>query len=269
LKIALICPRYFNPEEIWGESLEFMQLQSVLQRMNFTAHLYDITNWQGAITKPYDIVINNCNTYGGIHHAMSICPAVKIFWVVSSPINMQWILTEDYGYDFYLSISESHVNEIRQSGKVAYFVECATDTWTFHPDFMGNYDCNYLYVGNYDDRKISLLMKYFRDKDNIHVYGNGWDAFYHPSITWKGKYIPYEETRRVYTQAMNVFAIHNQDMIERGMIQGRVYDILACGQPKKNIITNQDISRVDIERLDYKYRVNEILDIIDKKEWKR
>jgi len=268
LKVALICPKYINKNECWGESIELLQFQSSLKRMGYKAYLYDLFNCNNIKFKYYDILITNCNNENLDRFVKEIVKENvlhKIFWIVSSPINMKrfWDENYQYHYDAYLTIEPN--SDLPNS----YHVECATDTETFRPDFSGDYGCKYLYVGNYDKRKYEIVSEHFRGKNGIHVYGNGWNDFVRDNIRIMGRYIPYEDTRKVYTQAGQIFALHNEDMVKRKMIQGRVYDILACGHSKEDIITNQDISRVNTEELDYKYRVEQILDIIDKREWRR
>ncbi|MHA1795574.1 MAG: hypothetical protein ACTSUK_05645 [Promethearchaeota archaeon] len=272
MKIALVSPRYFSPKEVWGEELEVLQLKAVLQRMGHEVFHYDVSNCSALAFKFHDLIINLCNTSENLHLFLRslLCTYTyhTIFWCVSSPINMQWMEDPNcrWKYSVYLSIGKQHAKDIQdKTGIPTLYLECGTDTKHFKYKKDLREWCPQLYIGNYDSRKKDIILKYFKGVGGW-IYGNHWEQLENEfkEFNWMGKHISYKKAPLAYSNAEKVFCLHNQDMIDRGMVQGRVYDVLACGKKKSDIITNADISRVDTSKLDYEFRMKELFNFLQK-----
>ena len=232
-----------NPEEFIvgsavtcaGMESAFLHLGAERTRIFYPFH-YDGLAETGPRACPWDLIVIEGWTEtvpSFIHETRRLNPDAVVFFFCLDPAFPGLETLKRLDVDGYLSNSDAAVQEL---GKVAPAVPLflAVDTETFRPDFSEKYAwlaTRPVFVGSIlgmtTKRDLRQMLREAVPYGLV-VYGKGWEVESEFAHLWRGV-LPLEDLQKVYSSAMAVIGTTMDAQRDMGMINNRVFEVLASG----------------------------------------
>ena len=87
--------------------------------------------------------------------------------------------------------------------------------------------CQLLFLGNSRRVRRQIVADLLPTELDLHVWGSDWEGII-PERYIKGRYFPYENARKLYSNSCIVLKDHWEDMKKHGFINNRIFDALSC-----------------------------------------
>ncbi len=154
--------------------------------------------------------------------------AVILFW------NLSFLGIENLSrlsVDGFLTNSDKMLSLLSPYAPVKKVLLAADTDELFPTNKTDKYNYDVVYLGMFHPHKseeiISRMLIEACDF-NLAIYGNGWDSHPYLKKYWKGK-LPDGEINSLYSSAKIVIGTTEDRQREAGMINNRVFEVLACG----------------------------------------
>ncbi|GAA2141742.1 hypothetical protein GCM10009825_30590 [Arthrobacter humicola] len=168
----------------------------------------------------------------GLDKVNPIPGAVNVLWVISHPEDVT--VDELRAFDLVYASSISWAAEMSLlSGREVKTLLQATDVARFQlPQALSeNRWRPTTFVGaNTPNRERKVVADALRSGIDLRIIGHGWDNVLEPRML-EAVNIRNEDLGSFYRSSMRVLADHWPDMAEKGFIQNRIFDAVACGTP--------------------------------------
>ena len=159
--------------------------------------------------------------------------AIHIMWNISHPDDVS--LEEYNEFDLVGVASSTHAHKIRRNhfGRVFPLLQCTDTTRFFLPidwQEQGRFRNGVVFVGNTRGQRRPAVLELAGVNPALRVWGRGWDKAGVSNLV-VAETIDNADIAEVYQNARIGLNDHWPDMVERGFINNRIFDALACGLP--------------------------------------
>ena len=158
---------------------------------------------------------------------------VYIMWNLSHP---DTVTEEEYNaYDLVCIGGERYGNELKKRLKVPVeILPICADTEIFAPDTdpYGEKEYDWIFVGNSRYTKRKSVVYSLQNNVPLKIWGRGWEKVLPESVPYVvAENIPNDDLPDLYHNAKVTIDDHYEDMLEKGFINTRIVEALACGLP--------------------------------------
>jgi GT2 family glycosyltransferase/2-polyprenyl-3-methyl-5-hydroxy-6-metoxy-1,4-benzoquinol methylase len=210
----------------WGDIYFAEGLAKSFSRLGHRCFIHYLDEW-GRDDLDVDVVIH----LKGLSEYRPKPYNLNLLWMLSHPdLHTAEELSR---YDAVLVASTLHADHLKQKLSVPVIpLLQATDPEHFRPYPEESKEFDLVFVGNNTGvgrlgmRQIiaDLLPTPYR----LGVWGQGWEGQL-PEGSWQGPFVPWEDLPRVYARAKIVLNDHHPDMKDKGFVNNRTFDVIACG----------------------------------------
>ncbi|MCB1500207.1 MAG: glycosyltransferase [Bauldia sp.] len=219
-----ICTSVTHDENVWGDTHFAYGLRAALEKHGYLVRVDKHETWYEANAETTDIVIH----LFGLHKYRPDERHLNILWIISHAdlIDADFL----YGFDYVFAASDAIAERARALApevKVETLPQC-TDTTVFFPDPATARDLEVVFVGN--SRRIYREAVKFAVEEgfDVSVWGTRWEPFIDRKFI-KGQSLNGQEVADVYRRAKVVLNDHWADQKSDGLVNNRIFDVLASG----------------------------------------
>ena len=218
-----ICTSVTHDENVWGDTHFAYGLMSALEKHGYLVRVDKHENWYEANRETTDIVIH----LFGLHKYKPDERHLNVLWIISHAdlIDADFL----YGFDYIFAASETIAERVRALApeiRVETLLQC-TDTSVFFPDAAVERDLDVAFVGN-SRRVYREAVQYAVEEGfEVAVWGTRWEPFI-AARHIRGQSLTGPEVADVYRRARVVLNDHWADQKADGLVNNRVFDVLAC-----------------------------------------
>lgn len=225
------CPSPEGSSKVrWGDYHFCVALKKYLDRLGIYTVLDCREDWGCEIDADVVLVLRGKNFY---HPDRRNKKTLYIMWNISHP---DMLTKEEYQlYDVICVASRKYAKELSEQLTVPVLplLQC-TDTELFCPceSHDRNYEHDYIFVGNTREIVRTCVLWSFEKKLPIHIFGDGWKKMfpqYKNAVLAES--IENDELPKLYRSSRVTLNDHWKDMLEKGFVNNRIFDALACGLP--------------------------------------
>jgi glycosyltransferase involved in cell wall biosynthesis len=209
----------------WGDYYLALALQRELIALGYMVRIDTRDDWYNPECEKDRFVI----TLRGISDYIPDKSAINIVWLISHPGRVT--LQEMRKYDLILVASQRYAEQLSSLDNMppVQVMEQFTDQQVFYPSTEdSDSTVDLLFVGN--SRKIPRrIVKDCIDLGyDVAVYGTLWEDLIDVRYI-KGQHIRNNQLHQYYSSAKIVLNDHWQDMVEKGFVSNRIFDVGASG----------------------------------------
>jgi hypothetical protein len=217
-----VCTPIGADENVWGDTHFARGLKAALVSLGYEVRIDKREEWYdpGATA---DIVLH-------LHGIAQYTPTpgkTNILWIISHPAVIDADVLRTYDVAFCASdITAERVRSLAPGIDVATLHQC-TDPAVFAPDAGVPRDIEIAFVGN--SRRVYRDAVRFAVEEgfDLAIWGTRWEQFVDPRHI-RGTSLGTHEVADVYRRAKVVLNDHWQDQKREGLVNNRVFDVLAC-----------------------------------------
>ena len=217
-----VCTPVAPDENVWGDTHFARGLKAGLEPLGYAVRIDKREEWYMP-GRPADIAVH----LHGITQYQPEPGATNILWIISHP--------EDIGadflraYDVVFCASESVAARARRLApgvRVATLLQC-TDPAVFSPDPAVVRDIDIAFVGNSRRVYRDAIRFAVEEGFDVAIWGTRWEEFVDRRYI-HGTSLTTYEVADVYRRAKVVLNDHWEDQLREGLVNNRVFDVLAC-----------------------------------------
>lgn len=209
--------------EFWGDYHLVKAMGKELEKRGHNYKIQILPEWKGPDDSLSDITIH----VKGLSRYKPKRGPINIMWLISHPEKVK--LKELKLYDLILVASRPFARWLQ--GKIdipVYTLLQFADSSLMYPDEPEpDSECQLLFLGNSRLVRRQIMVDLLPTEFGLHVWGSDWEGII-PEGYVRGRYFPYENARKLYSNASIVLNDHWEDMRDRGFINNRIFDALAC-----------------------------------------
>ena len=208
--------------EFWGDYHLVRAIGRELQKRGHNFKIQILPEWKGAADRLSDITIH----LRGLSKYKTKPDPLNVMWLISHPDKVK--IRELKRYDLILVASRPFARWLQ--GKIdtpVYALLQFADSGLMYPEPEPGLECQLLFLGNSRLVRRQIISDLLPTEFDLHVWGSDWEGII-PGRYIKGKYFPYENARKLYSNACIVLNDHWEDMRNHGFINNRIFDALAC-----------------------------------------
>lgn len=209
--------------EFWGDYHLVRAMGKELEKRGHKYKIQILPEWKGPDDSLSDITIH----VKGLSRYKPKRGPINIMWLISHPEKVK--LKELKLYDLILVASRPFARWLQ--GKIdipVYTLLQFADSSLMYPDEPEpDSECQLLFLGNSRLVRRQIMVDLLPTEFGLHVWGSDWEGII-PEGYIRGRYFPYENARKLYSNAGIVLNDHWEDMRDRGFINNRIFDALAC-----------------------------------------
>ncbi len=217
-----ICTPVAPDENVWGDTHFAHGLKSALEPLGYAVRIDKREEWHMP-GRPADIALH----LHGITPYQPEPGRTNILWIISHPEDIAADLLR--AYDIVFCASEPVAERARRlapDARVATLQQC-TDPAVFSPDPAVARDIDVVFVGN--SRRVYRDAVRFAVEEgfDVAIWGTRWEKFVDRRHI-RGTSLTTREVAGVYRRAKVVLNDHWADQRREGLVNNRVFDVLAC-----------------------------------------
>lgn len=217
-----VCTPIAADENVWGDTHFARGLRTALAARGYEVRIDKREEWHDAgITA--DIALH----LHGIAPYTPVPGMTNILWIISHPEAIDPELLRAYDIVFCASdIIAERVRGLAPGREVATLHQC-TDPSVFAPDERVARDIDIAFVGN--SRRVYRDAVRFAVEEgfDVAIWGTRWEEFVDRRYI-RGSSLGTHEVADVYRRSKVVLNDHWQDQRRDGLVNNRVFDVLAC-----------------------------------------
>jgi len=210
----------------WGDIYFAESLAKSLSRLGHRCLIHYLNEW-GRPDLDVDVVIH----LKGLSEYRQKPYNLNLLWMLSHP-DMH-TREELLRYDAVLVASLPHAARLKRELPLPVIpLLQATDPEHFrpHPEIPKEFDL--VFVGNNNGvgrlRMRRIVADVLPTKLRLGVWGHGWEGKL-PQGVFQREFVPWEELPRIYAGAKIVLNDHHPDMLAKGFVNNRTFDVVASG----------------------------------------
>ncbi|MDD5723230.1 MAG: glycosyltransferase [Syntrophales bacterium] len=206
----------------WGDFHLVKAMGKELEKRGHTCTIQVLPEWKGSADRLSDITIH----VKGLSRYKPKRGPLNIMWLISHPDKVK--ARELKRYDSILVASRPYARQLQEKVDVpVYTLLQFADCDLMYPESDPDLACQILFLGNSRRVRRQIIDDLLPTEFDLHVWGADWEGII-PERYIKGRYFPYEDARKLYSNACIVLNDHWEDMRRHGFINNRIFDALAC-----------------------------------------
>ena len=208
--------------EYWGDFHLVKAMGKELEKRGHHFKIQILPEWKGSADSLSDITIH----VKGLSRYKPKRGPMNIMWLISHPDKVK--IRELKRYDLILVASRPFARWLQE--KIDIPVQTLlqfADSGLMYPEPEPDSACQLLFLGNSRLVRRQIIDDLLPSEFDLHVWGSDWEGII-PGRYIKGRYFPYENARKLYSNACIVLNDHWEDMRNHGFINNRIFDALAC-----------------------------------------
>jgi len=212
----------WEESESWGDFHLVKAMGKELEKKGHHCTIQILPEWKGSADCLSDITIH----VKGLSRYKPKHGPLNIMWLISHPDKVK--IRELKRYDVILVASRPYARQLQ--GKIdvpVYTLLQFADSGLMYPEPEPDLACQLLFLGNSRRVRRQIIDDLLPTEFDLHVWGADWEGII-PKRYIKGQYFPYENARKLYSNACIVLNDHWEDMKRHGFINNRIFDALAC-----------------------------------------
>jgi Glycosyl transferases group 1 len=229
LRVAIkIPPRDWSDAVGWGDTFFALQFARELTRRGHLARLDLLPEWDLTATargagEPDDVVIHLRGPFPYIPEPGSL----NVLWNISRPSRVT--ARECDAFDLVAAPSARRAEELAAiTSTPVMLLPQATDPANCWPEPDPAFVHELTFVANTRGVHRQIMRDLLPTERDLAVWGKGWRGLI-PDRYVAGEALANDQLRRAYSSAAIVLNDHMDDQIRHGIINNRIYDVLACG----------------------------------------
>jgi len=229
MRIGLL--HHGNEQYVWGSVITTLYLQKALQRLGHDVWRISVTEHQDyptLLSKKTDLIICEGVPEWQIPKGVWDTTDKKIFWWLSDLFyNVDTVVTSNFDG---IATNSNQVSDLIKMGKTAARIDLAVDKDMPLASPCDQYKSDFVYVGSYPHKSKEQMDQMFlscADIGSFSLWGNGWDESPY-SVYYKGV-LPLFDIGKLYKSVKYTVLLTETRQKNRGMINNRVFEALACG----------------------------------------
>jgi len=208
--------------ELWGDYHLSRGMAREMERRGHTCRIHILPEWKDPADRNRDVVIH----LKGLSRYKPGRGPLNVMWLISHPERVS--IRELRRYDLILVASRIFAHELKERVDIpVYPLLQFANTEVMYPDPDPCNSCELLFLGNSRNVFRKIVMDLMPTQFDLHVWGTRWEGFIQDRYI-KGKYFPYDRARRLYSSSLIVLNDHWKSMREKGFVNNRIFDALAC-----------------------------------------
>lgn len=206
-------------KENWGDYHFAKGLKKELEKRGYRCYVDVLSDWYENKNEEVVIVLRGLKKYKPSKKHLNI------IWNISHP---DLISDEEFrAYDIIFIASNTYAKKIsKKIGREVFPLLQCTDPELFYPCTVDKKN-DLLFVGNSRGVYRKILRDLNTKKYDLSVYGRYWEKFIDKKFI-KSNYCSYERLKGLYCSCKILLNDHWSDMREKGFINNRIFDALAC-----------------------------------------
>ncbi|MBN1415813.1 MAG: glycosyltransferase family 1 protein [Bacteroidales bacterium] len=208
--------------ESWGDYHLVKAIGKELEKRGHSFKIQILPEWKGPEDSLSDITVH----VKGLTRYKPKRGPMNIMWLISHPDKVT--IRELKRYDLILVASRPFASWLKKKIDIpVYTLLQFADSDLMYPDPELNTQFQLVFLGNSRLVRRRIIADLLPTKFDLNVWGSDWEGII-PKQYIKGRYFPYENVRKVYSAASIVLNDHWEDMRNKGFINNRIFDALAC-----------------------------------------
>lgn len=217
-------------KKCWSEYSFSNSLKKYLERLGYYVVIESWEEWENDEEADVIMLLRGHEAYFPDRRNKD---CVYIMWNLSHP---DMITEEEYNaYDLVCIGGDRYGNELKEKLKVpVQILPICADTEIFTPDTdpYGEKEYDWVFVGNSRYAKRKSVVWSLRNNIPLKIWGNGWEKVLPESMPHVvAENLPNDDLPDLYHNSKVTVDDHYEDMLEKGFINTRIMEALACGLP--------------------------------------
>lgn len=217
-------------KKCWSEYMFSHSLKKYLERLGYYVVIESKDEWENDAQADVVMLLRGHEAYFPDRRKKD---CVYIMWNLSHP---DTIAEEEYNaYDLVCIGAYSYGKAMAKKLKVPVrILPICADTEIFTPDTdpFGEKEYDWVFVGNSRYVKRKSVEWSLRNNIPLKIWGNNWDKVFPECMPYVvADNIPNDKLPALYHSARVTVDDHYEDMLEKGFINTRIVEALACGLP--------------------------------------